>query len=51
VPFGSAIRPVRELIEYLLSGRMPADLSQALGSLAGSGVARPHALSVEHVQA
>jgi nitronate monooxygenase len=24
LPFGSAIRPVRELIEYLLSGRMPA---------------------------
>jgi len=27
VPFGSAIRPVRELIEYLLSGRMPAMLA------------------------
>jgi nitronate monooxygenase len=24
LPFGTAIRPVRELIEYLLSGRMPA---------------------------
>ncbi len=24
LPFGAAIRPVRELIEYLLSGRMPA---------------------------
>jgi nitronate monooxygenase len=24
LPFGSAIRPVQELIEYLLSGRMPA---------------------------
>ena len=32
VPFGTAIRPVRELIDYLLSGRMPADL-------VGSGVA------------
>jgi nitronate monooxygenase len=28
VPFGSAIRPVRELIEYLLSGKMPAALQQ-----------------------
>jgi len=27
VPFGTAIRPVRELIEYLVSGRMPAGLS------------------------
>jgi nitronate monooxygenase len=26
VPFGTAIRPVRELIDYLLSGRMPAEL-------------------------
>jgi len=26
VPFGAAIRPVRDLIEYLLSGRMPAAL-------------------------
>jgi nitronate monooxygenase len=25
VPFGAAIRPVRELIDYLLSGRMPAN--------------------------
>ena len=24
LPFGSAIRPVRELLEYLLEGRMPA---------------------------
>jgi nitronate monooxygenase len=24
LPFGTAIRPVAELIEYLLSGRMPA---------------------------
>jgi nitronate monooxygenase len=29
VPFGTAIRPVRELIDYLLSGRMPADLEAA----------------------
>jgi nitronate monooxygenase len=29
VPFGAAIRPVRELIEYLLSGRMPAGLAAA----------------------
>ena len=29
VPFGAAIRPVRELIEYLLSGRMPADLAES----------------------
>lgn len=29
IPFGSAIRPVRELIEYLLSGRMPAALTAA----------------------
>jgi nitronate monooxygenase len=27
VPFGNAIRPVRELIDYLLSGRMPAALA------------------------
>jgi nitronate monooxygenase len=27
VPFGNAIRPVRELINYLLSGRMPAALA------------------------
>lgn len=26
LPFGSAIRPVRELIRYLVSGEMPADL-------------------------
>jgi nitronate monooxygenase len=29
VPFGTAIRPVRELIEYFLSGRMPAALASA----------------------
>jgi nitronate monooxygenase len=29
VPFGTAIRPVRELIDYLLTGRMPADLTAA----------------------
>lgn len=29
LPFGDAIRPVRELIEYLISGRMPAELSPA----------------------
>jgi nitronate monooxygenase len=28
VPFGAAIRPVRELIEYLMSGRMPAALAE-----------------------
>lgn len=28
-PFGTAIRPVRELIDYLLSGRMPAALVAA----------------------
>ena len=27
VPFGTAIRPVHELIDYLLTGRMPADLA------------------------
>ncbi len=27
VPFGAAIRPVRELVEYMLTGRMPAALS------------------------
>jgi nitronate monooxygenase len=27
VPFGTAIRPVRELMDYLLTGRMPADLA------------------------
>jgi nitronate monooxygenase len=27
VPFGEAIRPVRELIDYYLNGRMPAALS------------------------
>jgi len=29
VPFGTAIRPVRDLIDYLVSGRMPADLAAA----------------------
>ncbi len=29
VPFGEAIRPVRELVEYLLTGRMPAALMPA----------------------
>ena len=29
VPFGTAIRPVHELIDYYLSGRMPADLASA----------------------
>jgi nitronate monooxygenase len=29
VPFGRAIRPVRELVEYMLTGRMPAALAQA----------------------
>ena len=29
VPFGTAIRPVHELIDYLLTGRMPADLTAA----------------------
>ncbi|ODU67030.1 MAG: 2-nitropropane dioxygenase, partial [Lautropia sp. SCN 66-9] len=31
VPFGEAIRPVRELIEYLVSGRMPAPLAPVKG--------------------
>lgn len=30
-PFGTAIRPVRELVDYLLSGRIPAALAQAPG--------------------
>ncbi|MGD9946470.1 MAG: NAD(P)H-dependent flavin oxidoreductase [Burkholderiaceae bacterium] len=30
-PFGDAIRPVRELIDYLLSGRMPAGTAPARG--------------------
>ncbi len=29
LPFGKQIRPVRDLIEYLLNGIMPADLAQA----------------------
>jgi len=29
VPFGTAIRPVRELIDYMLTGRMPAGLAPA----------------------
>jgi nitronate monooxygenase len=29
VPFGAAIRPARELIDYMLTGRMPAALSEA----------------------
>lgn len=29
LPFGSAIRPVRELIEYMLTGRMPMTLARA----------------------
>jgi len=32
VPFGGAIRPVRELIDYLLSGRMPAALTAAVAA-------------------
>ena len=28
VPFGTAIRPVRELIDYMLTGRMPAALAE-----------------------
>ncbi len=31
VPFGEAIRPVRELIEYLVSGRLPALLAPVKG--------------------
>ena len=34
VPFGEAIRPVRELVEYLLSGRMPAALMPAVADAA-----------------
>ncbi len=41
IPFGDAIRPVRELVEYLLSGRMPAAL---MGSAAASvNLRRPEA--------
>ena len=29
LPFGAAIRPVRELVEYLISGKMPAALAGA----------------------
>ena len=29
VPFGAAIRPARELIDYMLTGRMPAALADA----------------------
>jgi nitronate monooxygenase len=29
VPFGTAIRPVRELIDYLMTGRLPAGLATA----------------------
>ncbi len=29
VPFGAEIRPVRELVDYMLTGRMPAALSEA----------------------
>ena len=29
VPFGTAIRPARELIDYMLTGRMPAALAEA----------------------
>jgi len=32
LPFGSAIRPVAELIEYLLSGRMPTEQVVAAGA-------------------
>ena len=31
LPFGAAIRPARELIDYLLYGRMPADLQPVAG--------------------
>jgi nitronate monooxygenase len=38
VPFGDAIRPVRELIDYMLTGRMPAALSATLGAGAAAAV-------------
>ena len=31
IPFGAAIRPVRELVDYLLSGRMPEGLEPQAG--------------------
>jgi nitronate monooxygenase len=34
LPFGSAIRPVRELVDYLLTGAMPAGLPQPAAALA-----------------
>jgi nitronate monooxygenase len=34
VPFGTAIRPARELIEYMLTGRMPAALGEAQAAAA-----------------
>ena len=33
VPFGEAIRPVRELMEYLITGRMPAALTRSQAEL------------------
>lgn len=33
LPFGNAIRPVRELMEYLLTGRKPVDLDEQVEAL------------------
>jgi nitronate monooxygenase len=40
-PFGSAIRPVRELVEYLLSGRMPAALVAGVAAAQADALAEP----------
>ena len=36
VPFGPAIRPVHELIDYLLTGHKPAAAGACVGSAAGA---------------
>lgn len=41
IPFGSAIRPVRELVEYLLSGRMPAALLPSIAAVEQELVPEP----------
>lgn len=41
IPFGSATRPVRELVEYLLSGRMPAALTAGIAAVQPDEIAEP----------
>ena len=47
IPFGNAIRPVRELVEYLLSGRMPAALAGTAAAVAATVAAAASAVQSE----